>query len=402
MNAFAARVFASSCLVLSCFSSVACTDADTDGASGTTTTGTTSNSTQTTDDAEDGEWQKVEIPGTVCGKGSQYKFFVNLSKTSDNLLITLEPGGACWDYDSCSGKTSLGASNVDGITDGHMALYQLVFPFLRRTDPDNPVRDWNHVYLPYCTGDVHIGNAVRTYVDPNGKEPDLVFHHAGYPNTLAIIDWLKKRFPKIPRMLVYGCSAGGAGSMATYYFYRKGLSPERSYLLDDSGPAFPGSVHSQPLYDQVRTAWDLGSVLDPLPFGGAKPTVGDVSLLVADQFPDDRLGVAYFLRDHVFSAYSYQPFYPDLDDEQRLELWKEDTDLMTAAFDARKNLAYFLPYWRARADSHCTTALDYVGTEIQEKGVDMGDFIHTLLDDSAPLKSYRESPQPGEDGTPAP
>lgn len=393
MAALGARLLASSCLVVSCFSGLGCADTDTD---------TEPDPIQVPHDIEYGVWQKVEIPGTVCGKGSQYKFFVNLSETSDNLLITLEPGGACWDYDSCAGKTSLGASNIDGVADTHMSLYQLIFPFLRRGDPDNPVRDWNHVYLPYCTGDVHIGNAVRTYVDPDGEEPDLVFHHAGYTNTLAIIDWLRERFPEIPRMLVYGCSAGGAGSMATYYFYRKGLRPERSYLLDDSGPTFPGSVHSQPLYDQIRTSWDVGSVLDPLPFSTGNASVGDVSLLVADQFPDDRLGVTYFLRDHVFSAYSYQQFYPDLDDEQRLELWRQDTDLMTAAFDGRTNIAYFLPYWRERADSHCTTALDYVGTEIQEQGVDMGDFIDALLDDDAPLKSYRESPQPGEDGTPVP
>jgi hypothetical protein len=81
-------------------------------------------------------------------------------------------------------------------------------------------------------------------------------------------------------------------------------------------------------------------------------------------------------------------------------LWKEDTDLLVAAFETRKNLAYYLPYWRERADSHCTTVLDYNGTEIQEAGVNLSDFIGTLLDDDAPLESFRESVQPGEDTAP--
>src|SRR5205085_1078522 len=43
-----------------------------------------------------GLWQKVELPGTVCGNGSQYKFFVNYARASNNLIVSLEGGGACW------------------------------------------------------------------------------------------------------------------------------------------------------------------------------------------------------------------------------------------------------------------------------------------------------------------
>jgi hypothetical protein len=346
-------------------------------------------------------WQKVEVAGAVCANGSQYKFFVNDSPSSSNdVLVMLEPGGACWDHASCSGKTPLGASNTSGIGDGHMNLYQIVFPFLRRTDPENPVRDFNFVYLPYCTGDVHIGDVVKTYVDPTGQEPDLVFHHNGYKNTLAAADFTAQRYPRPSRLVVSGCSAGGVGSMATHWFFRNAIAPERAYLFDDSGPVFPGTVHSQPLYDKITAAWGLESVFATLPFPFDKENLGELTLRLADELPEDRIGVAYFLRDHTFSAYSYKDFYPELDLEARLALWKEDTDLLVAAFEAKKNLAYYLPYWRQRADSHCTTVLDYAGTEIQESGVDLGDFIDTLLDDAAPLESFRESVQPGEDIAP--
>ena len=61
-------------------------------------------------------WQRVELPGTVCSNGSQYRFWYYDSPTSNNLLISFEGGGACWDYPSCSGQTGiLGAANPNGI-----------------------------------------------------------------------------------------------------------------------------------------------------------------------------------------------------------------------------------------------------------------------------------------------
>lgn len=350
---------------------------------------------------EPGAWTKVELPGTVCANGSQYKFFVNPSLVgSKDVLFMFEPGGACWDYDSCSGKTGLGASNTEGITDGHILGWQLVFPFMRRADETNHFRDWNYVYLPYCTGDVHIGNVVRTYKDPLGKDPDLEFHHNGYKNMVAAAEYTASIFKNTSRLVVTGCSAGGAGSIAGHWFVRNALAPEHAYLIDDSGPLFPGSVHSKPLYDTIRQAWDLDSVFETVPVAYDSNDMGGVILKLSELLPKDRLAVTYFLRDHTFSSYSYKRFFPELSDEERLVLWKEDSDLLTAAFDKHDNLAYYLPYWRDRADSHCTIVLDYDGTEIQEAGVDLSDFIDNVLDDASPLQSFRESPQSGEDGTP--
>ena len=65
-------------------------------------------------------WQKVEVPGTQCGNGSQYKFFL-VRTSSPNVLFFFEGGGACWDYDTCSGRSGLlGAANPNGIPDNYM------------------------------------------------------------------------------------------------------------------------------------------------------------------------------------------------------------------------------------------------------------------------------------------
>src|SRR4029453_5558698 len=64
-------------------------------------------------------WDKVELPGTVCGNGSQYKFFVRRTG-SPNLLLFFEGGGACWDYDTCRGGAGgVGAANPNSLAGGY-------------------------------------------------------------------------------------------------------------------------------------------------------------------------------------------------------------------------------------------------------------------------------------------
>jgi Pectinacetylesterase len=352
-----------------------------------------------------GEWIKVEPEGALCGNGSQYKFFVNYSETSDEVVVAFEPGGACWDYDSCTGKNGVrGAANPDGIPDGHMTLMGAIVPLFRRKDEDNPARDWNQVFVPYCTGDVHTGNASVTYEDPSGEEPPIEFHHNGHANVQAVIDWMAEEFPTMPRLMVTGCSAGGAGATINYFFLRSGLpQAEKAYLLADSGPIFPTDSFSGPLHEQVYQAWQVESILGGLPEGFDPADFGSLNTAVADAFPEDRLAATFFQRDFNYSLYSYERFY-DLPPPDRpafkdriMEMWSSDTQELVDVFDSRDNLAYYLPYWRSLNDSHCSTVVTYDGSEIEEADMTMDKYVANLLDDEAALESYMESPQPGED-----
>ncbi len=380
---------------------------DADGTDGTDGTGGTDGGSESTGEPLPPtppsyyQWEKVEIPGTVCGNGSQYKFFVNYSETSDDVMMIFEPGGACWDYESCTGQTSLGAANPNGIPDDHLNGFLGVHtPLLNRDFPEGPVTDWNYVFMPYCTGDVHTGQAVTTYSDPSGAEPDLEYHHAGHDNVMAAIDWMGVQFPSIPRMLVTGCSAGGAGATANYYFIRNGLNIDRGYLLADSGPIFPNSDFSVPLHDKIDESWNTASVLaEEEEFAPLADDFGLINELLADLFPQDRLGVAFFRRDFNYSRYSYERFYePTPTKEEILDMWWDDTQKLMTQFDSRDNLSYYIPYWRAFNDSHCTmVGISWDGTEIQEDDVDLSDYITHVLDDNVPLRSWLESEQVDED-----
>jgi hypothetical protein len=390
-------------------------------------------------------WVKVEIPGTLCSDGSQFKFFVNYSNTSNNLLVSFEPGGACWDYDSCSGNGGIrGAANPHGIPDDHMAQYQ--FLNLHRRTNDNPIADYNMVFVSYCTGDIHVGNTVATYTEtapapgpttdhtpPPGKgagaadAQSITVHHAGHANTLAVIDWLKKTFKTVPKMLVTGCSAGGAGAILNYPFLRKGLDEnvQCSYLLDDSGPIFHGDGPSKQLDAKIRSAWNVDPIMDQMAdelgvkADDLKNDVGLVNQALSHKYPKDRLSLVLYRMDLNYSLYSYQRFFPGSSEQQIHDLWWQDIQELKKTYDGEKNLAYYIPFFRNDNCSHCVSippignapleptdlskalTQPWAGSEIKMDMIDLKQFTVDLLDDTKPLKSYLEDVLPAEKFTSA-
>ncbi|RKG83559.1 hypothetical protein D7V88_23840 [Corallococcus terminator] len=325
-------------------------------------------------------WQKVTLPGTKCGNGSQYKFFVHRT-SSPNLLFMMEGGGACWDYDSCSGRTGiLGAANPNGIPDDYMTQFtaKYVSPIVNGADPGLPFRDrkdivtkdWNIVYLPYCTGDVHVGNNVKTYTDTTGGQAPLVWHHSGYTNTIAAANYAKQNFTNVQKLLVTGYSAGGTSTSAGYYFIRKAINPARGYLLNDSGPIFmaPNSNSlSRPLHDKIRSSWNLDSVFSLLPSSFNINDMGTINRMVATEFPNDQLAYTGYTLDFNYSRYSYERFKTPNDQASIHAYWKQDQDALVAELNKYNNFSYFIPHQRAINASHCSTIITFVGAHACQK-----------------------------------
>jgi hypothetical protein len=365
---------------------------------------------------ECGKWIKKEIPGAVCGDGSQYKFFVNYSNTSNNVVVAFEPGGACWDYESCSGAGGVrGAANPNGIKDNHMERYQYLNLLQKGEDAKNPVKDYNMVFVSYCTGDVHSGNNVITYERPPGVDAgdapaSLEFHHAGHDNVTGVIEWMNGEFKTVPKLLVTGCSAGGAGAIINYHFVRRGMKGAQcGYLLDDSGPIFHSDGPSNALHQKIRTSWNVDTVLDLYEGNFAaspaamKADFGVMNEGLAKQYPHDRLALTLYRKDMNYSLYSYQRFFPNPSEEEITEFWWKDITELRKTYDAFPNLAYYIPNFRSDNCSHCVSIppldhLDYLttnpwyGSEIQSQNVTLEDFTRNLLDDGEPMRDYVEAP----------
>jgi hypothetical protein len=321
-------------------------------------------------------WQRVELPGTMCSNGSQYRFWYYDAPASNDLLIMFEGGGACWDYETCSGQAGvLGAANPNGIPTGYIADFkaQYVSPLVNGADLGIPLRaknpiatnGWDVVYMPYCTGDVHVGNNVVTYVDPSGQNPPLVYRHVGFNNTVAALGHLATVFPTIDKLLVTGFSAGGVASSAVYYEARRTLLPTKGYLLNDSGPIFPApnaTYNSRPLHVLITAQWNLQSLYNQLPASFNQNDFGSINLMVANEFPGDRFAYTGYSSDYNFSRFSYERFYPGITQSGVLTKWRQDQTNLINQIKTKSNYSYHVPWHRPINDSHCSSIITFIGS----------------------------------------
>ncbi|MCK0536199.1 pectinacetylesterase family protein [Alcanivorax quisquiliarum] len=367
-------------------------------------------------------WQTIQMApetGAVCGNGSPFKFFVNRVPNTSNTVVYFEGGGACWDYESCSGDFGIrGARNADGIPDDYMSLLNpgasLVSPFVVRLHPwtRTKAQNWNMVYVPYCTGDIYSGDTVAIYDDPAGQNEPLVWHHNGVRNTRAVVAWLKNNLERSGQMLATGCSAGGAGSFTNYFPLREDLAPTRGYLINDSGPIFsapagadPADHPSLPLHTHIRSAWGLDATDGPLEYLAAHMAgldLDDLTTLypaLASQFPGDRMGHTHFWDDMNYSSYSYERFFPDIaqapDDATRealiLARWHQDTQRLQNTLSNLDNFGYYLPRYRAVNESHCTSIIEFANADIQELGLELDDFVNNVMAGSGAVMQASET-----------
>jgi len=153
------------------------------------------------------QWQVIEPGGeTVCSDGSPYRFFVHPGDPA-RLLVEFEGGGACWSAETCAVEIYTRRITTD--PERARRLGQLVGIY-DRANPENPFRDWTHVYVPYCTGDLHWGNRARSY--PSAGAPTTI-QHKGAVNAAAALRWTSDNVPAPERVTVTGCSAGGYGAI---------------------------------------------------------------------------------------------------------------------------------------------------------------------------------------------
>ncbi len=247
--------------------------------------------------AADGGWQWVDFPDSTCNDGTPTGVGVSFSGTSSNLLIYMMGGGACWDYLTCyfARTTVTGPYGQTQFNAQAAAVSGSVFD---RTIAANPFKDWNYVFVPYCTGDIHGGDNVMDY--GNGTP---LWYHKGHANILAYLKRLGATFPAPAKVVVSGSSAGGGGTLANYATARWYWPTVEMYLLDDSLPLFEGNDIPQTERQAWYASWNLAPLLVPV---CGTNCINDLSLahrLLAQTFPRDRMALLSYNQDAVISTY---------------------------------------------------------------------------------------------------
>ena len=197
------------------------------------------------------QWRTVEPGGeTMCADGSAYRFFVHPGDPG-KLLLEFEGGGGCWDDATCASTIYSRRITVDPTPAAQGGLLVGIYD---RANPENPFRDWTHVYVPYCTGDLHWGRNDKTYSSPSGP---FVVHHRGAVNAAAAVDWTYQNVPAPRQVFVAGCSAGGYGSILWAAHVMQHYSGASAVQFSDSAAGVvPPGFFATPLASWgVDAAW---------------------------------------------------------------------------------------------------------------------------------------------------
>ncbi|MFO0612266.1 MAG: pectin acetylesterase-family hydrolase [Polyangiaceae bacterium] len=307
MTTFASRVaFFGACASFGAallLGSVACDDTSGTGGSGTTSSNASSTSMSSTGsgtiDVPDNTWTFVDFPDSRCMDDSPTGIAVNFTSKSNDLFIFLEGGNACFNFASCKitahEKTGFGQAQFDLEKDAIAG-----WPLFARTDAANPTKDFNYVYVPYCTGDVHGGDASGVMVGNKARN----FH--GYKNLDQFLDKLVATFPQAGKIILSGFSAGGFGAAYNYDHVAKKFPNNKVILIDDSGPPMAEAYVAPCLQKYLFDLWGLKNTV-PAGCTDCAPASGifmePLAKYLATTYSDRSLALVSSTEDKTISSF---------------------------------------------------------------------------------------------------
>ena len=328
----------------------------------------------------------IEVaPGgdTICSRGTPFRFFVN-GGSSNRVIIDFGGGGACWDEFTCSVAGAIFQEEAPTLSSVQLALDGgFLGGVYDRTDPKNPFLDWTLVHIPYCTGDIHWGNATHVYAD------ELTIHHRGAPNAEAALEWVYENFPDPDQIFVTGCSAGAYGAImhSAYIAHHYGEGVPVT-ALGDSGvgvitdtffaDSFPNWKAAEQLPDWIDAFVDLDiNDMD----------ITDVYVGVAEAYPNNRFA-------HYTTAFdSNQEFYYTVMGGEEAQWNTTATQYLAEIRERAPNFRYFL----APGEIHCAVIYD-IFYEAMVGDVTLSSWVQDLVfGDALPDDAVCEGDACGED-----
>lgn len=205
----------------------------------------------------DAGWNMLEPGGdTLCSQGTPYAFYVRPGE-SDNLLVFFNGGGACWNGVMCDltvePVTYVPVVEIDhNNPEGRGGIFDL-------ENEANPFADYTMVFVPYCTGDVHLGNAEVVYEVPEMGDVaahETTIYHNGYNNAMAVLNWVYENVESPEEVFVAGSSAGAIASSFYVGLIAEQYPDAQIVQLGDAAGGYRAETVTVPL-----SVWDVASIL---------------------------------------------------------------------------------------------------------------------------------------------
>jgi hypothetical protein len=169
----------------------------------------------------------------------------------------------------------------------------------------NPFKHWSKVFIPYCSGDIHIGSSEQLYADKTGlitghlNAPVLIKHH-GFDNFMAVREWLKSEFTnknknkkhKINKLMVTGSSAGAYGASFNFPHLQSAFPRVKAMLLSDAGEGVVTDGFIQTTFTN-NSVWQVNKTLpqifkDALGTFDAESFNNDIFTRLSETYPKSR------------------------------------------------------------------------------------------------------------------
>jgi len=139
-----------------------------------------------------------------CMDGGPYAYFVKRG-TENKVLYYFQGGGACWEQLTCSIPVC-----ADSVSQSDNPANSMT-GFADISNPANPFRNWNIVFVSYCSCDIHFGDAAQDYANADPNNP-LHIEHRGYQNSQIVEKFAREHFVNPDTVFVTGSSAGAYGA----------------------------------------------------------------------------------------------------------------------------------------------------------------------------------------------
>jgi len=255
-------------------------------------------------------YQGNTLHPTCSRTGSPYHFFVKRG-TVNKLVMYYQGGGACWNgttcntvgtFDqevlpvlSCTGPgnnfepcTTLANCPAQGSTNSCSTdnPNNTTTGFGDLTNPDNPFKDWNIVFVSYCTGDIHFGDSTE-YLGGGANS----VHHAGWANSRVAEKFAREHFVAPDEIFVTGSSAGAYGALFNAPLHHDVWPDSKFTVLGDAGngvitPSF--LTNNFPVWNFVaHLPTNIPGVVDSITSGAGMPAYLKA---VSDFYPNTAWG----------------------------------------------------------------------------------------------------------------
>ncbi|HUF97655.1 MAG TPA: pectin acetylesterase-family hydrolase [Ilumatobacter sp.] len=319
---------------------------------------------ETTAAAQPAAWNSFQLDDCQCSDGSEVTFFQRDADPT-KVVLYFEGGGACFSLETCDPNGDPTYSMTSPDSGGFLTNRGGLFDF---ENAENPLTDHSFIYVPYCTGDVHSGDATTEYGEGVDGE-DVVIEHRGFPNGMAALDHLVSEYPEIEQLVVTGASAG---SVPTPLFagLASDLLPDADIVtFGDSSGAYPDvpalNAGIGALWGTMNAVPDWPATADVTPETWSLPGMYVYAGLHA---PNVRFGRFDYAFDETQSAFSALAGIP----ADELVTLIDGTEQM--AEDAGVSVAKYV----AAGDEHTIIGSDEL-YEMETEGVRLIDWITELI-----------------------